>query len=267
MDVFAGRLYNVSAVWTAGGSGMVLEIFDSTFSLITSTSGTFNVGYALTAPTNTTLWYRVSVGQPLSYDLNYTDMGTQTATNTRTASPSWTDTRTVTPTRTLTPTPPPSQTATFTPWWAPSDTLTATPSATPGLPATSSATPSETASAPPSSATYTMTPTPGPAAAAPTSTPVASGPNGIAAHAALPNPDPAWIAVKLKGPADSVELKVYSKALVCVAVVRLPAQNAGWCRLPLPALPASGFYSYRVKAYRGGAASLEPGIGSFLVTR
>ena len=62
------------------------------------------------------------------------------------------------------------------------------------------------------------------------------GPNQIEAHSASPNPNngSGWVALKLKGSVDSVELKVYTKSMALVGISGLGRQMPGWTRVPLP---------------------------------
>lgn len=118
------------------------------------------------------------------------------------------------------------------------------------------------------------TPTPSftPGGSAPTATAVPDGENIIEHHGVAPSPNDGSgvLALKLKGHADSVELRVYSKGMICVGTSRIGATAPGWRKLPLPAEllgEPSGLYYYRVKSIRHGEANLEPGIGSFMVIK
>jgi hypothetical protein len=76
--------------------------------------------------------------------------------------------------------------------------------------------------------------------------------------------------VKLSGPADSVRLKVYTKALVAVGTVDLGAMAAGMNTVSLPSwltgLP-SGAYYYVVSAERGVVKAARPSIGRLVVIK
>jgi hypothetical protein len=81
---------------------------------------------------------------------------------------------------------------------------------------------------------------------------------------ALPNPGPHALAVLLAGPADALDLRLYTTALVLAGDWRLPGPfAAGWRTLPLPgslpgALP-NGLYYAVLRPWRGGAAGKGPG--------
>jgi hypothetical protein len=115
----------------------------------------------------------------------------------------------------------------------------------------------------------TVAPTPDATSA---STAAAGGPNQILRHGPAPNPSngTGCVAVELNGPADSVVLRVYSKAMVCIGFSSIGAQAPGWTKVPLPlemALQPDGLYYYQVKSIRQGAENLEPGTGKFMVLR
>jgi hypothetical protein len=74
-----------------------------------------------------------------------------------------------------------------------------------------------------------------------------------------PNPNPSHLGLRLEGPVDRVEVRIYSAADVRVASLVSGACQGGWAQVPLPAgwaqgLP-SGVYYVRVLAYRGVAVS------------
>jgi hypothetical protein len=76
--------------------------------------------------------------------------------------------------------------------------------------------------------------------------------------------------VELNGPADSVVLRVYSRAMVCIGSSSLGSQGPGWTKVPLPNEMASqpnGTYYYKVKSIRQGTENLEPGAGKIMVLR
>lgn len=77
----------------------------------------------------------------------------------------------------------------------------------------------------------------------------------------VPNPDPTSLAFDLSGPADSVEVRVYDKALVRAATLTFNGPfPAGWVEAPLPAgwssRLGSGLYYAVAVAYRGSVSSL-----------
>jgi len=126
-------------------------------------------------------------------------------------------------------------------------------------------------------ATKTLTPTSTLVAVAATSTPTAGpeGPNDITKHSAYPNPwsgqGPAMVAAQLAGRCDSLTLKVYTNAMVCVGSRELGPQNAGWVQIPMPTELVSGAgngtYYYIITAQRGSTTNLTRAVGKFLVLR
>jgi hypothetical protein len=98
------------------------------------------------------------------------------------------------------------------------------------------------------------------------------GPNEIEQHGVAPSPNngTGFLALKLKGSVDAVELRVYSKSMIMIGTSSLGHQAPGWCRIALPyelSLRTNGLYYYRVKAFRAGTSNREPGIGSFMVIK
>jgi len=87
-----------------------------------------------------------------------------------------------------------------------------------------------------------------------------------------PNPNPLGLAVKLEGGADSVALRIYSKALVRLADARVMGPfSAGWARLPLP--PgwsrglANGVYYVTARPQRGDSQGNGPGPAVMMLLR
>ncbi len=123
-------------------------------------------------------------------------------------------------------------------------------------------------------ATPTATPTTAPAAptAAPTSI---DGPLEIEEHRAFPNPvmsgtlGMARIAVKLKGPADRLSVKVYTRAMHVVGSVETGPVAGGWNQVALPSEfvkdAASGTYFYVVSGERKGAKTARKSASGKLV--
>lgn len=74
---------------------------------------------------------------------------------------------------------------------------------------------------------------------------------------AFPNPNPLSLALELEGPADQLNLKLYSRAEVLVYSLDGGPAPAGWSRLPLPAGwehdLANGAYYGVLQASRHGA--------------
>lgn len=113
-----------------------------------------------------------------------------------------------------------------------------------------------------------------------TVTPVISavdGPLEFEDHHFWPNPamggyvDLARIAVKLKGSADSLTVKVYTRAMLCVGTQKLGPQSAGWHHLPLPSDfvqdASNGTYYYVVSGERGQAKTVHNAVGKLTIIR
>ena len=184
-----------------------------------------------------------------------------TPTPSPTVTPPYSATGTGTATASATPTTTPSVTLTATPTASPSTTATATGTALPSAvpTATLTANPSRTASPWPSAS---VTPTPSATASGTpglttTATPGAAG--GGRLLQALPVPQPLrgaqlGLALQLDAPADGVELRIYSHALVLEAVVSATEPLArGWDRVSMviPRL-AGGVHFFRAAAINGG---------------
>ena len=203
------------------------------------------------------------------------------------------------PSKTGTPTPGSSQTATSTlslsPSATPSPLKTATPSATVtasatlAIPETGTFTQSPTATSSPartftSTPTSTSTPTTRPTALATSSatrtTTVVTEPTSQAtlAHhghceieeaAAVPNPNPRRIAIKLSAAAESVSVEFFSKAMVLSARAESGPRPQGWSEIELPqgaAQLGSGLYYARLIARNGGDRS-APRICKLLILK
>jgi alpha-L-arabinofuranosidase len=125
--------------------------------------------------------------------------------------------------------------------------------------------------------TPTATPTGIPASgASATATPTSANPGPLGIDKAVPFPSP-WngngtgsLAVHLEGACDSVELKIYSRAMVCVGTRTTGSEPAGWIPVELPDTlergAANGVYFYRIVARRGGMDT-KPTIGPLVVLR
>jgi mannan endo-1,4-beta-mannosidase len=194
------------------------------------------------------------------------------ATATGTATPSITASLTATQTRTATASMTHSPSATSTPSITQTQTLSiysATSTATvPILTPTGSATPSATASSTPSasptlsvtpSATLTSTALPSFSATA-SPAPAPGGVPQVITALAVPNPDPSAIQVHLSRRADSVKVKVWTKALRLIGVFTSGPCPAGWSAVPLPQglFTANGIYFFTVQA-SGSSAWSKPG--------
>ena len=192
--------------------------------------------------------------------------GSPTSTATGTPSPSPSRTLTLTPLPTVSPTATPSPANTAAP--SPTSSVTGTPSLTVTATLSRTAMPSMTGTP---SLTRTSTTTPTQLAAAPTATATPSATLVAASTAgidgsleildlqAVPNPNPGSVALQLSGPADEVQVDVYSVAETKVASRVSGACNAGWSRVPLPlgwaeSLP-SGVYYLRAVARQGSRRS------------
>jgi plastocyanin len=111
--------------------------------------------------------------------------------------------------------------------------------------------------------------------AGPTNTPSAvpgNGALGIDTGAAWPNPSPKAFSVKLMGPADSLEVKVYTVSEVVVGEFTSSiSSQGGWAMAPIPAGffndARSGTYYCTVYAKRGSLKSLKPWLGKFVLLK
>ncbi len=245
-----------------------------------SRSMTPSVGASLSATPSVTL----------SPVLTPTSTATRTATpspsTTRTATPSPSPSPTVSPSRSMTPSVGASVSATPSVTKSPvlTPTSTATRSATPGPSGTRTATRSPTAALTATrtptrteTPTATLSYTPGNSATAvstatftKTSVPGSSESLAIQAHGPANSPNPAAILCKLVGDAESLEVKVYSKSMVCVGTAVTGPQAEGWRFIPLPAAMGTvgnGLYYYVLSAQGAGGQVKAPGIGKFYILR
>ncbi|MGH7442437.1 MAG: glycosyl hydrolase 53 family protein [bacterium] len=91
-----------------------------------------------------------------------------------------------------------------------------------------------------------------------TDTPVAEGPLVVTALDPVPNPNPIELAVDLAGPAESVVIRVYTKALTLAFGFSVPGLATGWHSIDLPPtwgeLP-DGMYYVQAQALHGGTVS------------
>ncbi|MGH7442362.1 MAG: IPT/TIG domain-containing protein [bacterium] len=84
----------------------------------------------------------------------------------------------------------------------------------------------------------------------------------------VPNPNPDRFAVDLAGPADSLNVEIYSKAFVLALKFSVPALSAGWNPVPLPPTwggLASGLYYVRVLVLRGASTSAPGSTKVFIL--
>jgi hypothetical protein len=119
---------------------------------------------------------------------------------------------------------------------------------------------------------------PGPPAS-PTATPTAGGPVPPASGGDLeileshpyPNPNPGSISVLLNGPAESLELKVYTAAMVAVGSRQRGASLGGWVQIPLPDgiknSASAGLYYYVVSGRNGGKRAKAPHSGKLFIIK
>ena len=96
-----------------------------------------------------------------------------------------------------------------------------------------------------------------------------NAPVEILALVAVPNPGPAFLTVNLGGPATSLELVLYTKAMTVVDRFTAPGAAGGWVRVPLPAAwqdLANGTY-YVVAVAKQGQKTTPRRIAKFFVLR
>ena len=87
----------------------------------------------------------------------------------------------------------------------------------------------------------------------------------------VPNPNPVAVKVLLNYPADAVELKIYTEAMVMMGSSKVGSQPAGWAVVPLPwtgqrSVPP-GTYFYTVSAQRYGSETRAQKVGRLVITR
>jgi hypothetical protein len=98
------------------------------------------------------------------------------------------------------------------------------------------------------------------------------GNTGVIAAVPYPNPNPQQLFVKLKGPADTVTVRIYSTALVesMSSVSPATANRAGWQPVAMPAgvdkLPNGIWYAV-VSAQRNGRTAQQTAKISFYIRR
>lgn len=215
----------------------------------------------------------VSATSPATATPSPTNAASASATSTPGASIS--PTATVSPWASASATPSPTSatsataTASASPTHAASATATASPSLTPTASASRTPSPSATPSAgagPAKSPSPTAAADPSPAGG-----PVGQGADTLGACSPVPDPNPRLFKVLLLGDVDSLELRVYSPAMVLVGrSVHGPAP-AGWLSLDLPQpfrdRAANGLYFYRISSLRRATQNPDPLVGRFLVLR
>jgi len=86
-----------------------------------------------------------------------------------------------------------------------------------------------------------------------------------------PNPNPGVISVLLRLPVDSLEVKVYTVAMVMVGSCKHGSAPAGWVQLGLPEAmknsPAAGLYHFVVSAQRNGSRAQAAHSGKLLIVK
>lgn len=97
-----------------------------------------------------------------------------------------------------------------------------------------------------------------------------NSPVELLAVAAVPNPGPAaYVAVNLSGPATSLELVLYTKAMTVVDRVTAPGAAGGWVKVALPSswqsLPNGAYYIVTVA--KQGAKTTPRRVTKFFVLR
>lgn len=251
---------------------------NSTLTITPTVSATLTVTPSRTLSPSPSATETASATVSFSPSSSATPSGTPTPSRTASATPSLSVTATFSPTPlqspSVSPTPSPAFSSSATPTLSPvptaANTLTATgtttltPSRTATLPATASLTSSPTATladspTPTRTATITILP---PLTA--TSTFVSTlpgntdGPLVIDQLLPWPNPNPKNIAVHLTGHADRMEIRIYSKAMQCLAINAFGPAQAGWRHLDFGQGDlASGLYYAVATASRNGGASCK----------
>jgi hypothetical protein len=77
---------------------------------------------------------------------------------------------------------------------------------------------------------------------------------------AWPQPNPRWLAVKLQGNAERLEVRLYSPAWILFERFEAGPLTKGWNQLPLPDAAARGLQYFKVCAVDAGRRS-EARIG------
>ncbi|MGH7441991.1 MAG: IPT/TIG domain-containing protein [bacterium] len=102
-----------------------------------------------------------------------------------------------------------------------------------------------------------------------TATPAPNGPLTIVGLDPVPNPNPGQLALELAGPADSVTVRAFTKALVLALKFSYSDNlHAGWQSVPLPATWANlpnGIYYVQVQAQRGAILSLPKFVKAMIL--
>lgn len=97
------------------------------------------------------------------------------------------------------------------------------------------------------------------------------GPGTVEEHKCFPNPNPIALYFKLRGTADEIELRIYSKAMVVVEVFRKGHSVSGWQRFDFAgsqlAQSANGLYYYRIVSRKAGREESRSKAGFLLYMR
>jgi hypothetical protein len=84
-----------------------------------------------------------------------------------------------------------------------------------------------------------------------------------------PDPNPVAILVYLDYPADGIELRIYSQAMIMVGGTKLGAVPQGWVHVPMPGQSAlnPGTYYYTITGKRNGSSVKASKIGRLVISR
>ena len=246
-----------------------------------SPTSTFTVTQSSTATRTATVTSTATATPSSTVSLTASPDSTpsDTPNGTLTASPTPSATATLTPSPTSTPSSSASASSTATPsptlslTASPSPSATGTLSQSPSTTVTPTATPSNTPNLSASTATSTSTPSPTrtqtAAAAAATSTD--DGPPKIVSQLPYPNPNPTGLHFQLQGSADHVELRIYTKAMVCLEILRKDQCSAGWQHFDFSGSrllgSANGLYYYKLVPFKGTTADLSAGPGLLMLMK
>jgi hypothetical protein len=240
----------------------------STETLSPSPTSTPSATYSLSASPSADATHTDSPTFGASATESATPSVSETTTLTTIASASFTSTPSLTdlPTSNASPTSSATPLVSFSPTDSPSTLPTMSPSATAtpslSLP-TATASRTSTSSAP---LTASFTRTPAPSLADDPGTP------GTLKAYLLPNPNPQKLCVRLIGPSQSIQLRLYSSGLNRTQALSLPGRYAqGWNTLPLPqgwdAGLANGCYYAQVESDSAGGMLKAPEIIKLYLSR
>jgi hypothetical protein len=87
----------------------------------------------------------------------------------------------------------------------------------------------------------------------------------------MPNPNPGSLWIRMDGPAEELQLKIYDRAMIVVASVSTGPVAEGWVAVPLPESfvhgASNGLYFCRLISRRTGSPNSKPYLGKILVLR